>query len=99
MSKAKMAEVKFIVKKAETPEEKESLRQLHRMNEDMRWFFANEEKLRSKYLEKLIAVKNKKVAFTANNYPELYAKIRAAGEDIDDFLYQYISKEPRCLLF
>ncbi len=99
MSEEKMADVKFVVKKAKTAEEKESLRQLHRMNGDMRWFFANEEKLRLKYLNKLVAVKNKKVAFTGDNYAELYAKIRVAGEDINDFLYEYMSKEPRCLLF
>jgi len=99
VSEVKMAEGKIILKKAETPEEKAGIRQLRRMSEDRRWFFANEEKLRTKYLNKIIAFKNKRVAFTADNYPELYSKIQAAGEDIDDFLYEYMSKEPRCLLF
>lgn len=99
MREAKMADTKFVVKKAETPEEKASLRQLRRMNEDTGWFFANEEKLRKKYPNKIIAFRNKKVEFTAENYPELFAKIREAEEDIDDFRYEFISKEPVCLLF
>ncbi len=94
-----MANVTVRIEKAVTPKQKAGLKQLRRMQLDLRWIFANEEKLRSKYLNKLVAVKNRKVAFAGDNPVELYATIRTAGEDINDFVYEYIRKEPACLLF
>jgi hypothetical protein len=60
--------------------------------------FANEEKLRSKYPNKFIAVKGKKVLFTNEEFKELFATIKAEGKDIDDFTIEYINEKPACLL-
>lgn len=98
MSEAKTTRVTVRVEKVETPEEKEMLRELHHANQNLRFFLRNEEKLRSKYLNKYIAIKNKKVIFVADTADEMYAKIQAAGENLSDLLCDFMRKEPRCLL-
>lgn len=97
MSKVKMAEVKIV--KLDPAVEKKMMVKLMRAREDVGWFFANEEKLRSKYLNKYIAIKNKKILFTADTPEEMYAKIEASGEDPNDLLCDYMRQEPRCLLY
>ncbi len=97
MSKVKMAEVKIV--KLDPALEKRVTVKLTRAREDMEWFFANEKKLRSKYLNKYVAIKNKKILLIADTPEEMYTKIEASGEDPNDLLCDYMRKEPRCLLY
>jgi ribosome-associated translation inhibitor RaiA len=99
VSEAKMARVTLRVEKVETPEEKRRLKELHQARENLRFFLRNEEKLRSKYVNKFIAIKNKKVIFTADTADEMYANIQAAGENLKDLFCEYMRKEPRCYLY
>jgi len=79
-----------------TPEETST--RFERATEDARWFLAHEEELHLKYPNKYIAVKEKKVVFSADTPEEMAAKTQAAGEDLNDLLCRHMGKEPNCLL-
>ena len=94
-----MAQVKIVKTNLDPATEKKILAGLKRGREDMRWVFANEEELRSKYANKFIAVRDRKVEFVNDDVRKLFATIKAAGEDLNDFMIEYVREKPVCLLF
>ncbi len=98
MSEARMAHVKIVKTKHDPALEKKMLANIENSRKDLQWIFANEEKLRSRYSNKFIAVKGKKVLFAHEDFKKLFAAIKAEGEDVDDFTIEYIREKPACLL-
>ena len=69
------------------------------LSSDFRWIFANTEKLRSKYPDKYIAVKDQRVVFAYDDAKRLLDQIALSGLSADDFAIEYVRKELSCLLF
>jgi hypothetical protein len=75
--------------------EEEKVERLERTAQDMKWLLDSEDELRTQYLHKYIAIKNKKVVFSADTPEEMVTKTLAAGENLNDLLCGYMDKGPR----
>ncbi len=76
--------------------EEEKVERLERAAQDMKWLLDSEDELRVQYMHKYIAIKNKKVVFSADTPEEMVTKTQAAGEDLNDLLCGYMDKGQRC---
>lgn len=78
--------------------DKELVNQHNRLSSDFRWIFDNTEKLRAKYPDKYIAVKDQQVVFAYRDAKRLLGKIALSGLSADDFAIEYVHKKPTCFL-
>lgn len=85
--------------KIEKKVDKELLKKYRRLHEDFLWILNNKEELRSTHANKYIAVENKKVLFSDDTMNGIMAKIIEAGQQVDDFIIEYIEKNPTHYLF
>jgi hypothetical protein len=87
-----------VKKNANSSADKALLDKHNRLSSDFRWIFANSEKLRSKYPNKYIAVKDERVVFAYADAKRLLDKIALSGLSADDFAIEYVRKKPSCFL-
>lgn len=78
---------------------KEFKREFHRLHADFRWVLDHMPELRSKYPNRYVAVKNKNVEYTGDTMEGIMEKIRQNNEQVDNFIIEYIEKQPVNLLF
>lgn len=88
-----------IKRKTDITLNKELLVSYRRVQEDFMWILTNKEKLRTKYVNKYIAVENKEVKYTNGTIDGLIAKIKSSGKQVEDFAVEYIGESPVNLLF
>ena len=79
--------------------EKKLLTTNQRLREDFLWIFTNEQKLRRKYSNNYIAVKNKKVVFVDNTLENVMAEISSAHKNVLDYAIHYVTEKPSNFLF
>ena len=72
--------------------------QRERLRADYKWISANSESLSQKFLNKYVAVKDKKVVASDEDVYSLLKQIRATGKKPDKFAVEYFSEHPVCYL-
>ena len=70
-----------------------------RLQKDYQWILNHESGLRNEFPNKYIAVENEKVHYVADTMQSLMTKISANSEEVDNFAIEYVSEQPRSLLF
>lgn len=89
-----MPQAMELVKEFKPEVKKKLLEKNRRAMEDISWIFANEEKLRTEYPDKYIAVEDKKVEFYSETIEGLVSKINSSNRKVDDFSIEYIRVKP-----
>ncbi len=74
------------------------LKRFYRLREDFLWILTTKKKLRKKYPNKYVAVRNRTVRFANDTIEELLAEIKTHREQVDDFAIEYIGEHPVNLL-
>jgi len=69
-----------------------------RYTRDYNWVQDNRDRLKEKYNNKYIAVKNFKVHYTADTMPEMVRKILESGDEVGDFIIEFITDKPLSLI-
>jgi len=72
--------------------------QRERLRADYRWISDNRDKLTQEFLNKYVAVKDKKVVASDEDAPSLLKQLRATGKKPDKFAVEYFSEHPMCYL-
>ena len=72
---------------------------LNRYAKDFNWIQDNMRSLTAKYLKKYIAVKDQKVAYVADSMTEMVANILADGNDVSDYIIEYLQEEKQNFVF
>jgi len=88
-----------IKKQTNSPFDKELLKSYRRLREDYLWIFSNASKLRTTYPDNYIAVENKSVKFSSESMKLLLTKIKESGEQVEDFIIEYMSTRRVNFLF
>jgi len=78
--------------------DKKLLERYDRLREDYLWIFATIKKLRTKYPNKYIAVKNKKVKYTNGTIESIIEEILRSDRKVEDFAIEYVGEHPVNLL-
>lgn len=78
---------------------KELLKSYRRLREDYLWIFSNEDKLRTTYPDNYIAVEDKSVKFSGGSLEVVIEKIKESGEQVEDFIIEYMGTRRVNLLF
>ena len=72
--------------------------QRERLRADYKWISDHRESLAEEFLNKYIAVKDKKVVASDNDAYGLLKQLRATGKKPDKFAMEYFSEHPVCYL-
>jgi len=72
--------------------------QRERLRTDYKWIADNRESLTQEFLNKYVAVKDKKVVAFDGDVYSLLKQIRATGKKPDKFAVEYFSEHPVCYL-
>jgi hypothetical protein len=78
--------------------EQKMLNKLERLQTEYLWISANEKELKCTYLNKYIAVKDKKIAFESYDFEALLKVMIASKQDVDSFAVKRVTKDTACLL-
>jgi hypothetical protein len=79
-------------------EDKASYEQRERLRKDYLWISEQKTALSKDFLNKYIAVQNRKVILAEDNVYDLLKRIRASGIKPDDYAVEYMSEQPTCFL-
>ena len=74
-------------------------KKLQRYSQDYLWIQENYKNLAREHPNSYIAVKDKEVVFTAPTMEELVLQIEAAGEDVVEYIAEYVTTEETTFIF
>lgn len=86
------------VKMGVSSDDNASYEQRERLRNDYKWIYEQKTTLSKDFLNKYIAVQNRKVVLAEDNVYDLLKKMRASGMAPDNYAVEYLSEQPTCFL-